>query len=620
MRVNVEHGYTYRLPSGIEVPELDDGSAVSRGGFAVERAGHFLTVSARIPNSSYSVGIEASYPQALWQRVVANDFESLRDLGPWHFDLLNSGPRVTLLSLATNEPVRVAGNRTVANALRRELARFERDAMYLHLRSPVGLDDVRTATAYAKASGRHVVLASSLPMMGHEAHYLEAGENGLYLVLPRATPESLDALATQWARASTTDYLGPVYATRLEPEQPDVTPLVAWRFEHLTVLLGINDEAQAAFAMNQVFENADIDVQAWIRGRDARRLDLSLRRMAEARRQEAQDGLRRHQRSRDAALNQYLEANRNLVAAQAVLASDGAASATDQRGAEMLKRMIERGTVSEVNLTPDMLTFKTQHIYHQDPRSGVWHDIGKFQVTMHLSTGRFVFTNVTRTLPVGWGRHHPHVSTGGEPCLGSLAEAMPPLLASGDWPTMMELGLLYLESSNIDDGACNLHLWPVVVNPEAVGLSPHQSNRPTNGLPMPEVPEGDEDFGAYGAHCFVRRSGEYHYHIGNNAYINDGGTTVSHPHERLSSSSYEHDDDGRIMVTYNDPYRPNMYPDNEVLIDDDGHIYHWDRDAGRHLNSYGYDPEGYDADGYTEDGYDRAGFGRGELDDDEEAA
>ena len=462
------------------------------------------------------------------------------------------------------------------------------------------------------SEGRHVLVLTR-EITGVVTETMLTANVGVNLRLPSShySRADLEHAVNLFAQESGLEYLGPFYLLNL----PAVTslPLVGLRFTGATVLLGPWDTSQQValvdFLAQAVRDNdfGEAGLEDWVLRGITANFERSLRAYHQDQLDQARHDAQEWANEAANYLSRYLSSSQRARAANLLL--EQGTRELDERGLERVRRMVRNGSLTGIRMRGSNIVAQTKHIYIQDARSGVWHDIGPFEMRIDLGTGNYRFINQLRQ----YVRHHPHVFGSGEPCLGTLAEAVPQMRNGRDWPAFIELGLLYLESVNYSDGHMNLHRFPVVPVPEAVGLTPHEGDAPVTGLPIPDVPEGDEDFGEPQQHCFIRREGDYYYHLpGTDRYYDYHGQQVDLDTLDPVAADPPHDtgnpaiEVAEVAVTRGAPYNPDDYnAEDEVLVDEHGTRYVWDEDYGMHLNAHGYDPEGFDPDGLDEDGNDR---------------
>lgn len=92
----------------------------------------------------------------------------------------------------------------------------------------------------------------------------------------------------------------------------------------------------------------------------------------------------------------------------------------------------------------------------------VTYDIGRFQITIHAdgSNGGVRMVNLTRKIG---GRNHPHINSGGVPCLGNIKEVIPHMIAEHQYPAVVAVCIQYLksyENSGNYKPYCEIGYWP----------------------------------------------------------------------------------------------------------------------------------------------------------------
>src|SRR5690606_4744222 len=265
----------------------------------------------------------------------------------------------------------------------------------------------------------------------------------------------------------------------------DAIPLVAVRFgANVTLIPRLQGTLERARALTRAL------AQPQDRARlEARAADLPMRRMAAfldrqvvrhqqaaARRAEQYEAMARQ------LLSEYLDNVRNAEEQRRYADADAQhLRSINERNLNILRRMLDNGAIRNLTFHDDEVRFHTRRIYIRDERTGVWHHVGRFAVSINIRDGNHRFVNLDGYLGRP-GFDHPHVRSG-PPCLGSLAEAIPPILRSGEWALLAEMSLAYLEEANVEDSyGQQVHEWPVVMHPEAVGLPPHEGTATYDGL------------------------------------------------------------------------------------------------------------------------------------------
>lgn len=157
--------------------------------------------------------------------------------------------------------------------------------------------------------------------------------------------------------------------------------------------------------------------------------------------------------------------------------------------------MYDAGTISDLTTRDGQLRFNTRPIYIQDDRTGAWHDIGEFKVRLNPMSLDLTMENQTRRVRAYDGEmQHPHVFRNGNACLGSLSESLVSLRSSGDWVTMIQMVLMFLESANTSDPAGQyVCRWPLVRDPENVGLPAYPAGFLANYRNPLDEPEDDDN-------------------------------------------------------------------------------------------------------------------------------
>lgn len=374
----------------------------------------------------------------------------------------------------------------------------------------------------AAASGRHLIVQAT-PTWDWDSHHANTYRgSGVYLYVPReASWPGDDVAAEEWRRLAGlagTEFIDFLRVPDLDIfETPPAHPIVGLEFESITVMT-TGDFVMAAAIIGMLDESLD-NGSADPLSRLRRSLD---RRLAEQAASYDRNERELEQR-RQQALSSYITYGEQIRTLQRSR-FDGEDQATNARGLELMQTMLDNGIITRVRMSRNRLIVETGPVYIQDDRSGMWHDIGRMEMSIDYDAGNYRFVNLDRNIPSLDYSAHPHVQSNGTPCLGTLTDAIPQMRDNRDWPLMVEMGLAFLQSANTADYAGqNLHHFPVVLDPEAVGLPPHEGKATFHGLPLPKPTEGD--FGEYGRHAVVMREGELHY-LSRSGYINAHGSIV----------------------------------------------------------------------------------------------
>jgi hypothetical protein len=129
--------------------------------------------------------------------------------------------------------------------------------------------------------------------------------------------------------------------------------------------------------------------------------------------------------------------------------------------------------VEDVQTADGVIKIFTEHIFieiGEGAYMGEVYDIGKFRMEIYTSgsNGGIRFLNLTRRGKGGgtgsYNIHHPHVNSGGEPCLGNIKEMIPNLLGEYEYSAIAQIGLQFLKSVNPNDSAGRgiFDAWPLV--------------------------------------------------------------------------------------------------------------------------------------------------------------
>ncbi len=119
--------------------------------------------------------------------------------------------------------------------------------------------------------------------------------------------------------------------------------------------------------------------------------------------------------------------------------------------------------VTSVDWRGDCLTVGISNIQVTDPRSKKVHDIGEFKLVVDTRQTQLLFWNTTRRVTAyEEGMNAPHVFPDGRPCLGTMNEVIPKLVANYEWSALIQMGITFLESVNVRDAAGRrVDSWPL---------------------------------------------------------------------------------------------------------------------------------------------------------------
>ena len=159
----------------------------------------------------------------------------------------------------------------------------------------------------------------------------------------------------------------------------------------------------------------------------------------------------------------FVVATRNLKELERNLVSYGAdverAVAAYERELEYIKS-IDKVIDVDINTSTKVISVKTDHLYCEDPRNHVIHDIGKFVININFSNNYCIsFQNLTRRIGE---KHHPHINGHGYACLGNFSEVLPHLVMRNEYSSLIIMAIKFIES--VDTGDCwgaTISSWPV---------------------------------------------------------------------------------------------------------------------------------------------------------------
>jgi hypothetical protein len=130
---------------------------------------------------------------------------------------------------------------------------------------------------------------------------------------------------------------------------------------------------------------------------------------------------------------------------------------------EEFDRLFDIAQVLDVKATRAGLIVETGILNCADPRSGILHEIGAFDIHIpNKSDVEIKWINKTHRIH-GFEEdmHAPHVFANGHACLGSVKDLFPELIKKRDFVSAVQLAIVFIESVNVDDSAGKkIHRWP----------------------------------------------------------------------------------------------------------------------------------------------------------------
>lgn len=110
-----------------------------------------------------------------------------------------------------------------------------------------------------------------------------------------------------------------------------------------------------------------------------------------------------------------------------------------------------------------LLHVETEELRVRNPRTGILHVIGRFDITFDLENGGVRFKNRDRLCA---GMHAPHVNGDGAPCLGTIKRELPAYLAHFEIEAAITLALAFLQAVDPDDSwGAKVAYFPVAQAP-----------------------------------------------------------------------------------------------------------------------------------------------------------
>lgn len=122
------------------------------------------------------------------------------------------------------------------------------------------------------------------------------------------------------------------------------------------------------------------------------------------------------------------------------------------------------GKVVRVDMSGPFLKVFTKTLYCTDPRTGVLHEIGAFEINIPTDlSNHVIWDNKTRKVSSGGGSamNAPHVGASGHACLGNMKEVFSALISKRDFAAAVEAAIAFVESVNVNDvWGAGIHHWP----------------------------------------------------------------------------------------------------------------------------------------------------------------
>ena len=125
--------------------------------------------------------------------------------------------------------------------------------------------------------------------------------------------------------------------------------------------------------------------------------------------------------------------------------------------------LTQLANVNGVRVEGDQIIVSTDTLYCVNPNTRVRHEIGAFDITIHISACIVKWNNKTRKVAGGSGHMNaPHVDPNGNACLGNTKDLFPQLIQKREFASVIQLAIAFVESVNVGDnwGAYIVN-WPV---------------------------------------------------------------------------------------------------------------------------------------------------------------
>lgn len=511
LRISRPYDIAFRVPPGVELPQ--SGLEPTQVGY-IGATGGILYCTSLDPSVDISRGVAVGLLRQALLHYAPEQLDRLPEDLRLHEEearaFIDGGHYRLFTPDAPPLPLQVFGSADLPPSFRDAVAALPGvvgsvDVVVATLGDDVQAD-IAEVMAAAEASGRHVLLVANNTPLFHGLNTFDGYD------VPLPTTDDLAALEDEMRR--TLPGAEGVYDL---DARVDAIPLIAVRFgTNVTLIPRLHGVSQRAIALTRALAQPQDRARLEARAADlpVRRMEAFLdRQVARIQRESARHAEQYEARARQL-LAEYLSNVRSAEEQRRYADADAQhLRSINERNLNILRRMLDNGAIRKLTFREDEIRFETRRIYVRDERTGVWHHVGRFATTINIRDGDHRFVNLDGHLGRP-GFDHPHVRAG-VPCLGSLAEAVPPILRSGEWGLLAEMSLAYLEEANVEDPYGQyIHEWPVVMHPEAVGLPPHEGTRTNDGLSVTPPPEGDGDFGAFGLNAFVRRDGVLYYYSG----------------------------------------------------------------------------------------------------------
>ncbi len=144
---------------------------------------------------------------------------------------------------------------------------------------------------------------------------------------------------------------------------------------------------------------------------------------------------------------------------------EGPDEASFSRFGDEFNGLMKHPDIVKIEINGKKILVYTQPIVINYQR--VKYDIGRFKIAINTlgKEGGVKMLNLTRTIDEG--HHHPHVNSGGEPCLGNIKEVIPHLIAEHKYAAVASVCIQYLKSYERSDDYrpfTEIQNWPLAKN------------------------------------------------------------------------------------------------------------------------------------------------------------
>lgn len=122
--------------------------------------------------------------------------------------------------------------------------------------------------------------------------------------------------------------------------------------------------------------------------------------------------------------------------------------------------------VKDVKVEKDAIVILTEVLNCRDERTGIYHEMGAFKISLPMNGTSPRWQNLTRQVNgMRTGQHAPHVWADGSACLGNTQDIFPRLFAQRQWSIAAQLAIEFVQAANTSDAAGKyVNSWPRATN------------------------------------------------------------------------------------------------------------------------------------------------------------